>query len=106
MRGLALFLLCLPALGTRPAAAADLQPRTVAAFERYVRATEARMAASTQFLWTDSLPEPQRKTAADTLRRGECSVIEPLDHQGGGRRTSISRTASSTIGLASFRARM
>ena len=88
MRGLALFLLCLTALGTRPAAAADLQPRTVAAFERYVRATEARMAASTQFLWTDSLPEPQRKTAADTLRRGEF-VIEPLTTKEAGKDIDI-----------------
>jgi len=88
MRRLALFILCLTALGTRSAAAADLEPKTVAAFDRYVRATEARMSASTQFLWTDSLPEPQRKTAAATLGRGEF-VIEPLTTKEAGKDIDI-----------------
>jgi hypothetical protein len=90
MRSIALVFaaLCLAALGTRSAAAADLDPKTVAAFDRYVRATEGSMSASTQFLWTDSLPEPRRQAAADTLRRGEF-VIEPLTTKEAGKDIEI-----------------
>ena len=88
MRSIALVVLCLTALSARSAAAADLDPKTVAAFDRYVRATEGRMSGSTHFLWTDSLPEPQRQTAADTLRRGEF-VIEPLTTKEAGKEIEI-----------------
>jgi hypothetical protein len=83
-----LVVLCLIASSARSAAAADLEPKTVAAFDRYVRATEARMSASAQFLWTDSLPEPQRQTAAAALRRGEF-VIESLTTKEGGKDIEI-----------------
>jgi hypothetical protein len=53
---------------------ADLQPKTVEAFDRYVRVTEARMAKelepSGSFLLLDSLPEPRRKSAIDEVRGG------------------------------------
>jgi hypothetical protein len=40
-------------VATLPMAAAELQPRTVKAFERYVAVTEAQRAADPQFLWLD-----------------------------------------------------
>ena len=36
-----------------PACAAELQPRTVEAFDRYIRQTEQRLADSKVFLWAD-----------------------------------------------------
>jgi hypothetical protein len=54
-------------------AAADLQPRTVAAFDRYVAATERRLGAQ-PFLWIDGLPEPRRTEASRLVRRGELSI--------------------------------
>ena len=53
--------------------AAELQPRTVAAFERHVAATEARMGAelegAARFIWLDTLPEERRRAAIDAVRR-------------------------------------
>ena len=60
-----------------PAAAAELQPRTVAAFERYVRVTEALAGQDRSFLWIDGLPDAERRAAIERVRRGEL-VIEPL----------------------------
>lgn len=88
MRAVALAVLCLIASNARSAAAADLEPKTVAAFDRYVRATEARMSASTQFLWIDTLAEPQRRKAGDALRSGEF-VIEKLTTTEGGKAIEI-----------------
>lgn len=51
------------------ASAADLQPRTVAAFDRYVRVTEAQMTAE-PFLRIDGLREPDRKANLAELNRG------------------------------------
>jgi hypothetical protein len=86
MRSLALLVVGLAA-GV-PAYGADLQPQTVAAFNRYVRATEARMAEAKPFLWIDALPETQRRAALDTLRRGEF-VIEALETREAGRRIDV-----------------
>jgi len=58
-----------------PALGADLEPRTVAAFDRYIRVTEAQTEARPQFLVVDALPEPERRAALASLRRGEL-VIE------------------------------
>jgi hypothetical protein len=52
------------------AAAADLQPRTVAAFDRYVRAAEAQMAGD-PFLRIDGLREPDRGVRLAELKRGD-----------------------------------
>ena len=65
------------------AAAADLQPRTVAAFERYARLTESRLDSRAPFLWIDSLPQPRRHSTLDQLRGGGL-VIERLTTREGG----------------------
>jgi hypothetical protein len=70
--------------------AADLRERTTAAFDRYVRVTEARMdeeiRGTRPFLWIDGLPEPRRKEAYATAGRGEI-VVSRLETREGG--TSI-----------------
>jgi len=71
-----------------PLGAAELQPRTVAAFDRYVRVTEDRMARELdderRFLLVDSFDEPRRRAALDRLRRGEL-IIERLQTQDAGK---------------------
>jgi len=62
---------------TGPAAPAELLPRTVAAFDRYVRVTEALMARDGPFLRIDGLPEPERRAKIDAIRRGDL-VVEHL----------------------------
>jgi hypothetical protein len=60
---------------------AELKPATVAAFERYVRATEARIAAEVQsdqrFLHVDGLPDQVRRARLGELAKGRL-VIERL----------------------------
>ena len=77
---------------SRSAQAADLQAKTVAAFDRYVRITEARMAAEVadagRFLWVDSLADPRRATALDELRRGGL-VIERLATRDGEQKIDV-----------------
>ena len=54
---------------------ADLQPATLAAFNRYVTLTEARMAGemsgASPFLWVDRQPESSRRALLDRLKKGE-----------------------------------
>jgi hypothetical protein len=54
---------------------ADLKPETLAAFGRYVQATEARIAKELTrpgaFLYIEAMPEPQRSGALGMVRRGE-----------------------------------
>lgn len=57
-----------------PVAAADLQPRTVAAFDRYVRVTEALVAEARPFLRIDGFPEAERRAKLETIRRGELLI--------------------------------
>ena len=66
-----------------PAAAADLEPRTVAAFDRYVAVTEAQAAAAGQFLAVDALAANERQAALARLRRGELVIDRPQTTQGG-----------------------
>jgi len=58
--------------------AADLQPATVAAFERYIRLTEVRidqeLNGQRPFLWVDSLSADDRRDADARLARGEVVV--------------------------------
>ena len=66
-------------LGTAVAAeAADLQPATIAAFDRYVQLTEMRMNEESDgrvaFLWVDRLPDPERRDVYEKLQRGEIVV--------------------------------
>jgi hypothetical protein len=80
------------AAGATDANAADLQATTVAAFERYVRLTEARMdrelGGGMPFLWVDGLPEPQAREAHARLRRGE-TIVSRLDTRDGGRQIDV-----------------
>jgi hypothetical protein len=69
-----------------PALATQLKPETVSAFDRYVRATEVRMAEDTQqgrFLLVDGLTGQQQQDSYTRLRRGEI-LIEPLQTTEGG----------------------
>jgi hypothetical protein len=70
------------------AAGAELQNRTIQAFDRYVRLTEARLNAAGPFLWIDGLPEPRRREALETVRRKELS-IERLETRDKGREIDV-----------------
>ena len=56
--------------------AAELQSRTVAAFDRYVRATESRLKTGT-FLWVDGLPSPRRSEALALMQSGMLFIDAP-----------------------------
>jgi hypothetical protein len=61
------------ALLVPPATGAELKPETAAAFDRYVHATEERMASDLsdgRFLAIDRLPDARRKQAYMQLRQG------------------------------------
>jgi hypothetical protein len=66
------------------AAGAELQNRTIQAFDRYVRLTEARLNGTASFLWIDGLPEARRREALQTVQRKELS-IERLETKENGR---------------------
>ncbi len=74
------------------AAAAELKPETVRAFERYVDLTEKRMRAAIEgrspFLWLDRLAGPERDDVLARLRSGEV-VIERLETRDGGDEVDI-----------------
>jgi hypothetical protein len=84
--------LCGALLGAHALEAADLQPETVAAFDRYATATERRIATEVGradlFLRTDSLPDATRQASLDRLRRGE-TLIERLVTTENGRPITI-----------------
>ncbi|MGA8145668.1 MAG: hypothetical protein WB987_17415 [Candidatus Acidiferrales bacterium] len=81
-------LLLLPGSAT----AADLKPRTIAAFNRYVLLTEAQIdsgfARREPFLWVESLPENRRGEAYAQLREGKV-VIERLETLDAGRQIEV-----------------
>jgi hypothetical protein len=56
--------------------AAELQPRTIAAFDRYVRATESRLETG-PFLWVDGLPGPRRSEALALMQRSMLFIDAP-----------------------------
>jgi hypothetical protein len=74
--------LVLATLFSTAASAADLQPKTLAAFDRYVRLTEDRLRSGNAFLWIDSLSEPRRQQARTQVRKSEL-VIERLTTKDG-----------------------
>lgn len=80
-RALAIALAGILALAT-PANAADLQPQTLDAFNRYVQLTEAQfnseLASPEPFLWVEGLPADRRASALPELRSGTV-VIERLE---------------------------
>jgi hypothetical protein len=63
-------LIVLAMAGGTGVSAAELQPQTVAGFERYVRATELQTGATEPFLHLDRLAAGDRRTALETVRRG------------------------------------
>jgi hypothetical protein len=76
-------------LAAVPVDAAELRTKTVAAFDRYVRETEKRMAsAQAPFLWIDGLAPEQRRAALDTVRRGDF-FIQSLETLDAGRRIEV-----------------
>ena len=75
-------------VGATPAFSAELQARTVAAFDRYVQVTEQRMKTDQQFLWLDALSPAQQRTQNDVLRGGGL-VIERLTTRNAGKTIDI-----------------
>ena len=75
--------LILVLIGATSASAAELQPRTVAAFDRYVQVTEQRMKDDPQFLWVDGLPTSQQRAVVEALRRGELIIDRLATRQSG-----------------------
>lgn len=77
MRTLLLLLCIIAGLTTDAVHAADLKPETVAAFEQYAQATEARMHDDlllNHFLVVDLLPEPHRDEIYRQLRDGQIYI--------------------------------
>src|SRR5690242_15541749 len=56
------------------ARAADLQPHTAVAFDRYVQAIETQMPRRSSFLWVDRGDGVARQQAHDALARGEVRI--------------------------------
>ena len=85
-RGFIAVILCLTALGA-PAAAADLKPKTIAAFDKYVSATQTRMSSELRpdgaFLYVESLSPDAMKSAYEQLKNGEI-LVEKLETKGQG----------------------
>jgi hypothetical protein len=67
---------------------ADLTPKTVEAFNRYVQLTEARIngevSQTDKFLFVDGLPQPRRSQVLAELKRGEIFMerLQTLDPSG------------------------
>src|SRR5262245_66305359 len=70
------------------AAAADLQPRTVAAFDRYIALTESRLQKDQAFLWIDGLQGSRKQEARDQIHRKELA-IDRLTTKDGGRDVDV-----------------
>jgi len=74
------------------ALAADLKPKTVSAFDQYLAATQARFDGELRpggaFLHVDGLPEPEKKSAIEALKRGEVLVYK-LESRRQGREIDI-----------------
>jgi hypothetical protein len=77
---------------TVPVEAAELKPRAVEAFNRYVQLTEAQIdsvaARQEPFLWVDSLPDKRRTAAYEQLHAGKV-VIERLEMLDGGKKINV-----------------
>jgi hypothetical protein len=80
-------------VGTGPGLqAAELEPRTIQAFDRYTRLTEARiereLTGGGPVLWVDLQPEPERAALHRELAAGEI-VVRRLETQDAGEDISI-----------------
>jgi hypothetical protein len=88
MRTVAAALAALLVLPAPQVDAAQLQPRTLGAFQTYVRLTEAQIDAQSAhnepFLWVERLPAERRAVAEKQLRQGKV-VIEHLATLDGGK---------------------
>ena len=86
-RGLVLIAIAF-ALGATTPAHADLQQKTVDAFDRYVRLSESRMEGEERseqgFLYTDRLP-PAEKTAAERQARSAVPFMTRVETRDGNR---------------------
>ena len=71
----------------------ELKPRTVEAFERYVRATEARIdkqrARPETFLYLDTIPDPKRGEVQAALQRGDVFVERLTTRDASGREMDV-----------------
>lgn len=72
----------------QPASTAELHPGTLAAFDRYVRLTEARLDSSAPFLWVDAIPARDGTSQREALRRGVL-FIEPVETRDGGKALAV-----------------
>ena len=68
--------------GAASIALADLQPATIAAFDRYVRVSEAQMSAS-PFLRVDGSPEAERRARLAELARGDVYIERQTTREAG-----------------------
>lgn len=87
MRTILVTLCVLANLGGVAARPTELKPETAAAFDRYVRAMEARMdedAGRDQFLVVDRLPDARRTEAYEQLKNGQV-YIEAMSAREGDR---------------------
>jgi hypothetical protein len=66
-----------------PATPAELQSRTVAAFDHYVQVSEGRMDTGAPFLWIDRLPAPERGSRRNELRQGSLLIERVMTTEGG-----------------------
>jgi hypothetical protein len=84
---IAVYLAACLALPT-PASAADLQPQTAKAYDRYIELTGAQVTAelaqSGPYLWVERLPPEQRAADEEQLRNGQL-IIERLETLDSGR---------------------
>jgi len=77
------------AAGSVVVRAADLQQKTIAAFDRYVQLTERRLSESQEpFLYVEAQSAPQRQKTLESLRGGAL-VIEPLVTRDGKREIDV-----------------
>jgi hypothetical protein len=67
---------------------AELRNGTVAAFDRYVGATEELVSANGPFLWIDGLPDTERRAKLDTVVKGGL-VIERLTTRDNGQAIDV-----------------
>lgn len=79
-------LLAITQLASASGRAAELKPRTIEAFDRYVRLTEARMAEELRpggsFFWADRIPQAESDALRARLRSGEIIVEQLETHDG------------------------
>jgi hypothetical protein len=77
------------ATGSADVPATDLQPRTAAAFDRYVAEAERQNTASLEdearFLWVDGRDDARRRAGLDALKKGGL-LIERLETRQDGKR--------------------